>query len=273
MNHPSINPEDFKIDKTGRVILRNSVVALTEEVNDFVAKVMDWKKDSLLLGQLTEILSDAFVQVNKDGLVVAFNAAACRLFGTSAEYMLGKSISILFLDDWKTLSTRNTPYFVHQVKTLSGDVVTVSTSVSTSVTVCENESIFLVRDISRDLQHEADIRILSQALDATSDSIMVTNRENKILFVNGAFSRHTGYNKEEALGRDPSFLGTTLNPKSTYEDMWNALSKRKAWSGVILNQHKEGHLLEDYTVITPILNRDPDRPSYYIAVKRHVENN
>lgn len=259
---------DFKIDKTGRRALQASVVALTDEVNDFVQKVMQWKKDSLLLGQITEILSDAYIKVNQEGLVVDFNAAACKLFSTSAEFMLGKTVNHLFLDDWSALIARNTPYFEHQVQTVSGRIITVSTS----VTVAGSDYVFLVRDITRDLQNEADIRILSQALDATSDVIVVTNKENKILFVNKAFTKHTGYSKEEALGKDPGFIGSSITPKATYNHMWAELKSKKAWAGVIFNESKDGRLLEDYTVITPIMNKDPEVPSYYIAVKRNIES-
>lgn len=259
---------NFKLDTTGRKALNDSVIALTDEVTDFVQKVMQWKKDSLLLGQLTEILSDAYIKVNRDGLVVDFNAAACKMFSTSAEYMLGKTVNRLFLDDWSSLVDRNVPYFEHQVQTIGGRILTVSTS----ITLAGNDYVFLVRDLTRDLQNEADIRVLSQALDATSDVIMVTNKENKILFVNKAFTRHTGYSKEEALGKDPGFIGSAITQKSTYSSMWTELKAKKAWSGVLFNESKDGKLLEDYTVITPIMNRDPDVPSYYIAVKRNIES-
>ncbi len=259
---------DFKIDKTGRRALQASVSALTDEVNDFVQKVMQWKKDSLLLGQIIEILSDAYIKVNQQGLIVDFNAAACKMFSTSAEFILGKTVNTLFLDDWSVLIGRDTQPFEHQVQTMLGRIITVSTS----VTVAGNDYVFLVRDITRDLQNEADIRILSQALDATSDVIMVTNKENKILFVNKAFTLHTGYSKEEALGRDPSFLGSEITPNATYIHMWAELKAKKAWVGVIFNESKDGKILEDYTVITPIMNKDPEVPSYYIAVKRNIES-
>lgn len=267
MNAQPISHFDFKMDRTGRLALKESVVALTDEVNDFVHKVMQWKKDSLLLGQLTEILADAYIKVNPEGLIVDFNAAACKMFATSAEYMLGKSVNLLFLDSWATLVSSGKPYLEHRVQTIGGKILTVSTS----VTLAGSDYVFLVRDLTRDLQNKADIRILSQALDATSDVIVVTNKDNKILFVNRAFTNHTGYSKEEALGKDPGFIGSSITPQSTYSNMWTALTSKKAWAGVLFNESKDGTLLEDYTVITPIMNRDPEVPSFYIAVKRNIE--
>lgn len=241
---------------------------LRANVDDLVETIRKWKNESVILDKITEVLSDAYVRISPDGYIIDFNKSACKLFNTTEGYILGKNANVLFLEDWRNFLERSR-FFDHQVQTVDGKIITVSSS----LTETPNDYVFLMREVDPLHKKEADIGIIAQALDVSSDVIIVTNKQNRILFTNKAFTKHTGYTKDEALGKNPSFLKADYNPKETYQNMWVALNNRKAWSGVLLNKSKDGKILEDYTVITPIMQGDPDVPAYYVSVRRTLHKN
>ena len=246
-------------------IVQKAGAELRASAQDLIDTIHQWKNESVILGKITEVLSDAYVRISPDGIITDFNASACKLFDTQANFILGKHANLLFLEDWKNFLTRNR-FFDHQVQTIHGEIRTVSSSLTETPT----DYVFLMREVDSMHKKEADIGIIAQALDISTDVIIVTNRQNRIIFTNKAFTLHTGYTKEEALGKNPRFLASDANGKDLYQSMWTALNNQKAWSGVLINKAKDGTILEDYSVITPIMQGDPDVPAYYVSVRRSL---
>ncbi len=269
---PTRRIEDFEIylkkleaSRMDFTLVQQAGAELRASAQDLIDTIHQWKNESIILGKITEVLSDAYVRISPCGIVTDFNASACKLFNTDANFILGKHANLLFLEDWRNFLTRSR-FFDHQVQTVQGEIRTVSSS----LTETPNDYVFLMREVDPLHRKEADIGIIAQALDISTDVIMVTNRQNRIIFTNKAFSLHTGYSKEEALGKNPRFLASDATCKKIYEDMWIALNNQKAWSGVLINRDKNDKIIEDYTVITPIMQGDPDVPAYYVSVRRSL---
>lgn len=254
---------ELKADQINIELIVNAGEELRANAKDLIETIHQWKNESVILGKITEVLSDAYVRISPSGHIVDFNESACKLFKTTASCVLGKTANLLFLEDWRNFLTKPR-FFDHQVQTLSGEIITVSSSLTETPT----DYIFLMREVDSMHKKEADIAILAQALDMSSDVIIVTNKQNRIIFTNKAFTQHTGFTKEEALGKNPGFLRAEANAPETYVSMWAALNNRKAWAGVLINKSKTGEILEDYSVITPIMNGDPDVPAYFVSVRR-----
>lgn len=240
--------------------LREDSVCIAETISN-------WKKDSLVLNHLCEKLQDAVIRVNSEGYIFEFNDAACNLFKTSASYMLGKNISVILYTDWDIYVSHFDldTSFEHMAHAIDSSSLLVSTSLTK---IDSSEYILVIRDISQRVKSEQDIRILSTALNQASDVIVITNSANKIIFVNEAFISHTGYSKEEAIGKDPGFLKSNLTEPSVYAEMWKALKQHRSWEGYLLNKKKNGTLVKDYMLVTSVMNGDPVIPAFYISVKR-----
>ena len=268
----NVSPEEkllnFKIDRSGNIAIKQARENFSKEVSSFLEVTQQWREDSKVLNNITEVLSDAFIRLTHDGYIIEFNAAACHLFDTTESFILGKHITTILVDSWTSLVNSNSQYVEHSIKTVSGRVLNTSTSVTRS----GDQYILLMRDVTEQVKKDSDIRALSYALDAASDVVIITNKTNKIIFVNKAFTAHTGYTKEEAIGQDPGFYKSDLTPKETYNAIWENLRKKKVWEGTVFNIRKSGEVVEDYLCITPIMNGDPNVPAYYIAVKRYASN-
>lgn len=111
--------------------------------------------------------------------------------------------------------------------------------------------------------------MLNTAVEHTAASVVITNLEGNIEYVNPAFSRLTGYTFEEALGKNPRILQTGFTSKEEYTAMWTRLSAGQVWSGIFRNKKKSGEYYWEQATISPIKN-DNGVVTNYIAVKENI---
>ena len=116
---------------------------------------------------------------------------------------------------------------------------------------------------------DAELMKLSLAVDQSPDSIMITNLDSEIEYVNDAFVKHTGYSREEALGKNSRILQSGHTPRSVYADLWHSLSEGKAWRGELLNRRKDGVEVVELASIAPIRHAD-GRITHYVSVQQDI---
>lgn len=106
--------------------------------------------------------------------------------------------------------------------------------------------------------------LMLQVFDNSLEGIVITDRENRIIYTNRAFSRITGYSQEEAVGQAPSFLSSGFHSEAFYEQLWEALTHHGAWQGEIWNKRKNGEIYPEWLEITTVVNEDHEL-THYIA--------
>jgi PAS domain S-box-containing protein len=117
----------------------------------------------------------------------------------------------------------------------------------------------MVTDITEQKRTEAEARrsremisLLSRAVEQTADSVVITDREGTIQYVNPAFETTTGYGRAEAVGRTPRILKAGLHDKEFYRRLWNQILEGDAFRGTLVNRKKSGELYWTEQTITPI---------------------
>jgi len=124
-------------------------------------------------------------------------------------------------------------------------------------------------DITERQRTEDQLRMLYLAVEQSPESVVITNLNADIEYVNQAFTRTTGYSREEAIGANPRLLKNGKTPPQTYEDMWAALVRGDTWRGVLFNRRKDGSDYEEEVHVTPV--RQPDgHITHYLAIKEDV---
>jgi two-component system cell cycle sensor histidine kinase/response regulator CckA len=129
----------------------------------------------------------------------------------------------------------------------------------------------VVRDITARRRTEAERSHLAMAVDQSADSIVVTDREGTILYVNPAFERITGYSRVEAVGKNPRILHSGKHDASFYKELWSVLGRGEVWTGHFINRKKDGSLYEDDATISP-LRDSSGKIVNYVSAKRDVTN-
>lgn len=130
----------------------------------------------------------------------------------------------------------------------------------------------VIRDLRNQFELEEGKRILATAVDQSAESIMITDTNGNIQYVNPAFEQISGYSLSEILGQNPKFLQSDQTPKYTYKIMWGEIKKGKSWRGILINKKKNGEIYKEEATITPVKDRGGTITNY-VAVKRDITHN
>ena len=120
-------------------------------------------------------------------------------------------------------------------------------------------------DITQRRADEESLRQAAVVFDSTLEGVLVTDRELKIVHVNPAFSRITGYSSDEVLGKSPNMFKSGHHDPDFYRSLWHALEQRGSWSGEIWNRRKGGDVLPIWQCIRSIHDENGNL-SHYVAV-------
>ncbi|CCG39907.1 Putative two-component sensor histidine kinase, classical system [Magnetospirillum molischianum DSM 120] len=124
-------------------------------------------------------------------------------------------------------------------------------------------------DITSAVSSAHRMHMLSRAVEQCPASIVITDLDGEIQYVNLKFIQVTGYSAIEAMGRNPRILNSGLNPPGTFEEMWQALSSGRKWEGELINRRKSGELYWEYASIQPIQNIE-GIVTNYLAIKSDI---
>ncbi|MDP2823704.1 MAG: PAS domain S-box protein [Sulfuritalea sp.] len=124
-------------------------------------------------------------------------------------------------------------------------------------------------DISKRKRVEAELHKLSLAVEQSTETIVITDLEGRIEYVNEAFVRGSGYERAEVIGQNPRLLKSDKTPRHSYIALWDAISHGRSWKGEFINRRKDGSEYIEFAIITPIRQAD-GHISHYVAVKEDI---
>ncbi|MDR3393873.1 MAG: diguanylate cyclase [Parasulfuritortus sp.] len=105
-------------------------------------------------------------------------------------------------------------------------------------------------------QYVDDLQLAATIFDASSEAMVVTDAENRIITVNPAFTATTGYSINEVVGRTPNLLKSGKQSEAFYQEMWHTLDASGHWNGEVWNLRKNGELYAEWLSINVIYNED-----------------
>lgn len=127
----------------------------------------------------------------------------------------------------------------------------------------------VIEDITDKYQAEAQIKLLSRSVEQSPVSVVITDKDGVIEYVNKAFTEVTGYEKKEALGQTPAILKSGHQGQQFYQEMWETLLRGEEWTGEILNKRKDGTTLWEEVMVSPIKN-DIGDITHFVGVKEDI---
>ncbi len=110
------------------------------------------------------------------------------------------------------------------------------------------------REITERKLADSKLQLAASVFAHAREAIAITDALGTIVDINEAFTRITGYNREEAIGQSPSILKSGRQDKTFYEAMWSALIAQGHWSGEIWNRRKDGRLFAELLTISAVRN-------------------
>jgi len=116
---------------------------------------------------------------------------------------------------------------------------------------------------------EEEISLLSKAVSQSPVSVVITDTNGIIEYVNPKFSEVTGYSAEDALGCKTNIMKSEKMPDGVYVDLWNTIRSGHQWTGELLNRKKNGEFFWEFASISPIYD-NTGNINHYVAVKEDI---
>lgn len=212
------------------------------------------------------------------------NEAAISNYGYSREEFLKMTLKDirpaedvpLLLDDVQhtTRSLNNAGIWRH--KTKSGDIIFVEI-ISHRIIFSNKEARLVVANIVTDrVKAEQIVKTLGKAIEQSPLSIIITDKDGNIEFVNRRFEEHMQYELMELFGRKPRILNRGHMPEEDYQQMWEALHNHQTWKGEFKNRKKDGSTVLEQVTISPLTDEFGQLSNYVLILeditqKRHNE--
>jgi diguanylate cyclase (GGDEF)-like protein/PAS domain S-box-containing protein len=147
--------------------------------------------------------------------------------------------------------------------------VPVELTVAKTTWLGEPAGLLFLHDIRERLHTEEQMRKLSSALEQAADSVIITNRNGVIEYVNPGFEKTTGYSRDEALGQTPRLMKSGKQGAGFYKKLWDTILAGDVFSEVFVNRRKDGGLYYEEKTISPL--KDPaGQVTHFVATGKDV---
>ncbi len=221
----------------------------------FVRDVTSERTAQEIIDQTLEQALDAVVGIDENNCVTTFNAAAERLWGYAREEVLGQNVKMLvpaeiraghdgFVNRHRETGEDRIVGTSREVQIPRKDGTVVWGSLSLSrIRLSSGKQVYtaFIRDVDAEVRRREQFKILSLVADETDNSVIITDAERRIEYVNRGFERMTGYSAAEVMGRKPGdFLQGPLTDPGTVERVRAALRAGDPTYVEILNYGKDG---------------------------------
>ncbi len=227
------------------------------------------------LHDAVESLSEAFALFDKRGRLVVHNQRWSQFYPWLKGHLLPGAQA-------NTIETENSKHIVNtiDIANLSGKIdprektylqqlegsrwyMASDNQTGDGGTVCVRT------DITQSKQSEIELRKLSRALEQSPASVIITDTNGTIEYVNPRFEQITGYTSKEAIGQNPRILKSGSKSQEEYKHLWDTIKSGKEWRGQFHNKRKDGSIFWESASISPIRGEDGS-VTHFIAVKEDI---
>jgi diguanylate cyclase (GGDEF)-like protein/PAS domain S-box-containing protein len=220
--------------------------------------------------KLIDNLSDGLIALDLKNRIIDINRTAAVVLGNTEDVLLGKKLEEVF------------PRFSSELREAPEKEVNFELSIGENrfydalISPLREEwpkgligRLIILRDITERKQNELRLLQLHKAVEQSPVSVVLTDIKGNIEYVNPFFTKLTGYDLNEVLGKNPRIIQSGDTSPETYELMWQTIRSGKVWRGELLNKKKNGETYWEVEMISPVINSDGIIVNY-IAIKEDV---
>jgi PAS domain S-box-containing protein len=211
---------------------------------------------------LTEQATEGLV-IHKNGVIQDINPAAEKMFNIKREQVLQGSIFDFVHPKHHEMLIRrlknkeNIPVEVE----LTGDkgrIIHAEVSTRDSVSEDDELRVVTIQNITEKKIAEKNLLKLSSIVEQSPISIVITDLEGNIEYVNKKFTDTVGYKTESIIGKNPNIISSGYTSKEEYKELWDTVLSGKVWTGELKNKKKDGSFYWEHATIAPIMDKSGD---------------
>lgn len=231
------------------------------------------------LRQIIATSNDGFWLVDTDLRTKDVNQALYDMLGYPREQIIGRRLDEfvhpmdieIYMEQVSRIPTTRHRNYEIRLQTANGGAIFTQFSATTLLDPQGEPrgSFAFIRNITERKLNDERLRKLSQAVEQSPATVVITDLQGNIEYVNPKFSQTTGYSRQEALGQNPRILKSGLMDDQVYKEMWEALTQGGEWRGELLNKKKDGELYWEVASISAIKDHE-GQVTHYLAVKEDI---
>ncbi len=226
--------------------------------------------------QILDQIHESVITMDLGGFITGWNKGAEQLFGYSTDEAVGKHILFLYADpDAEDDSEGFHDAFLEnggremevRRRRKSGEIFWASLQLSLNRDEMGQPMglIGYLSDITARVEAEKSMRLQSRIFEHSSESILITDTDKRILSVNPAFIKITGYSEVEVVGQTPHFMRSERHTIKFYEDIWRHVEEEGCWHGEVWTRRKDGRDFPSWASISLVRNRQ-DQVVHYFSI-------
>jgi PAS domain S-box-containing protein len=257
-------------------------------VNTDSSNNSDSNFNNLLFGfDLFDALPDMYFLLDVNGEILKLNKKAGKIIKINEKYNPSNFLEIINLDQrekvnsifFKCISSKKTTDIESQFQ-LNKNAIEVRITFSFYSFKNDKKKIeyilAVVKDISEEKSKEVELQRFFNIVENSINPVQITDINGKMIYVNPAFMKASGFKKEELIGKNPRIFGSGKLPKKFWDKMWQTISSGKAWFGEIEDRKKDGEPFYTQLLISPIFDKEENVTGYFgihrdLSEKRTLE--
>lgn len=260
-------------DEKGRI---TGAVLIIQDITERKISENALRESETKFRNLFDYATDAIFVQSLNGRIISVNNQAAMLLGYSKEELGKMRFSELINENiidntfmiYSSLKEKGNYQFETQYRRKDNSLVDVEISMRL-IKLLEDEVVQLfVRDITERKQAQEKIDMLAMAVKGISECVSITDLEGNIIFINDAFERVYGYNKDEILGKTVKIIRSSNNPPGINEEILDQ-TKKGGWQGELINRSKSGREFPVY-LSTSILKNEKGDPAAHIGIASDI---
>jgi diguanylate cyclase (GGDEF)-like protein/PAS domain S-box-containing protein len=210
----------------------------------------------------------------EQGQCLTANPAFCRMIGASHAQLIAQNYRQL--ESWqqsgllaaaqRVLRNGGTEHLDAHLHTTFGRELWLSCVLTTFDDPEGRRLLIMTDDRTAARQAEGRWQLASKVIENSNQAVLITDADNKIISVNPAFEKITGYSSADALGQDPKLLASGRHLKDFYQTMWHDLQAFDHWEGELWDRRKNGEIYPKWARMGTLRDPDSKRITNYVAI-------
>ncbi|MEW8436736.1 MAG: EAL domain-containing protein, partial [Candidatus Thiodiazotropha taylori] len=260
----------------------NQILVIAQDISEVVRARNQLAESEARFRRLFESTDAIAVQgYDEERRVIYWNKASEQLYGYSEEQALGQPLEELIIPEpMRKQVITDTQAWLQGGEAIPSAELTLQRADGSKVPVFSSHVMLRGKDgapemycIDVDLTQlktaQAKIHLLSQAVEQSPVSVLITDKNGSIEYVNTTLQRISGYSAEELRGQKPSILKSNLTPKLLYKELWDAITSGRTWQGELQNRKKNGEIYWEHVYIAPV-SGEAGGDFHYLAIKEDI---
>lgn len=222
-----------------------------------------------------EMMQGGGLTCDGEGHILHSNPFFSTLVGISADQLRGRSFTSLIVADEQekaaaVLASAGVAEAELHLVCADGVRVTVLLSKAPVDYQQQNFMLLLVTDLTRVHRAEEKLRLFSEVIEQAGESVIITDTDGTIAYVNKALLDTTGYSEDEVFGQNPRMFKSGAQDLRFYQKMWHTITAGENWQGKLINRKKSGKTYPAMLTISPIRNRE-GHISHFVGLQQNME--